>query len=170
MIAGVLLGFIGLSLIFREGWQDFIRPEYRLGIACCFGSCFTWSLGTVMAKQWNSPKVSPLMNAGLQITSGGMAGFVLSLFLDSSHTIHHTWTGWISVAYLVLIGSALAFTLYMFALKHLSATISSLYTYINPVVAILLGWMLLGEALTVWEVVGMALTILGVWIVNSRRT
>lgn len=168
MIAGVLLGFVGLSLIFREGWQDFTRPEYRLGIACCFGSCFTWSLGTVMAKQWNSPKVSPLLNAGLQITSGGMGGFLLSIFFDPNHEIHHSLQGWISVAYLVLIGSALAFTLYMFALKHLSATVSSLYTYINPVVAILLGWMLLGEALTPWEIAGMGLTILGVYVVNTK--
>jgi drug/metabolite transporter (DMT)-like permease len=57
----------------------------------------------------------------------------------------------------------------MFVLRHLSATISSLYTYINPVVAILLGWLLLNESLTAWEIAGMALTILGVWIVNSRR-
>ncbi len=169
MVLGVLLGFGGLALIFREGWQDFIRPEYRWGIAGCFTSCFTWSLGTVMAKQWNAPGVSPLLNAGLQVTSGGLGGFVMSFFFDTTHTIHHTAQGWISVAYLALIGSALAFTLYMFALKHLSATISSLYTYINPVVAILLGWALLGEALTPWEVVGMVVTIVGVWIVNSKR-
>jgi len=169
MIMGVLLGFGGLALIFREGWQDFVRPEYRWGIAGCFASCVTWSLGTVMAKQWNSQSVSPLLNAGLQITSGGLGGFALSLFFDSNHTIHHTTQGWISVAYLTVIGSALAFTLYMFVLKHLSATISSLYTYINPVVAILLGWALLGERLTPWEVVGMAVTIVGVWIVNSKR-
>lgn len=168
-IAGVLLGFVGLALIFREGWQDFVRPEYRFGIMACFASCFTWSLGTVMAKQWNAPGVSPLLNAGLQITSGGLGGFVLSLFFDSSHTIHHSMQGWVSVFYLALIGSALAFTLYMFVLKHLSATVSSLYTYINPIVAILLGWALLGESLTPWEVVGMGLTIAGVWIVNSRR-
>lgn len=170
MVVGVLLGFGGLALIFREGWQDFIRPEYRWGIAGCFASCITWSLGTVMAKQWNSSKVSPLLNASLQITSGGLGGFVMSFFFDPTHTIHHSAQGWISVAYLALIGSALAFTLYMFVLKHLSATVSSLYTYINPVVAILLGWALLGEALTFWEVIGMSLTILGVWIVNSRRT
>ncbi|MDO8365809.1 MAG: EamA family transporter, partial [Saprospiraceae bacterium] len=121
------------------------------------------------AKQWNSPKVSPMLNAGLQITAGGLGGFVMSFFFDSDHIIHHTTKGWMSVAYLTLIGSALAFTLYMFVLKHLSATISSLYTYINPVVAILLGWALLGEALTPWEVAGMAVTILGVWIVNSKR-
>jgi len=169
MVMGVLLGFGGLALIFREGWQDFIRPEYRWGIAGCFASCFTWSLGTVMAKQWNSPGVSPLLNAGLQITFGGLGGFVMSFFFDTTHIIHHTIQGWLSVVYLALIGSALAFTLYMFVLKHLSATISSLYTYINPVVAILLGWALLGEALTPWEVAGMALTIVGVWIVNSKR-
>jgi drug/metabolite transporter (DMT)-like permease len=110
-----------------------------------------------------------LLNAGIQITSGGLGGFIMSFFFDTSHTIHHTTQGWLSVVYLATIGSALAFTLYMFVLKHLSATVSSLYTYINPVVAILMGWALLGEALTAWEVVGMALTILGVWIVNSKR-
>lgn len=170
MIMGVLVGFCGLALIFREGWQDFVRPEFRWGIAGCFASCLTWSLGTVMAKQWNSPGVSPLVNAGIQITSGGLGGFVLSFLFDTNHIIHHTVNGWVSVAYLTIIGSALAFTLYMFVLKHLSATVSSLYTYINPVVAILLGWALLGEALTPWEVVGMGLTILGVWIVNSKRS
>lgn len=73
--------------------------------------------------------------------------------------------------YLVVIGSALAFTFYMYALKHLSATVSSLYTYINPVVAILLGWLWLGEALTVEIAVGMVVTIAGVWLVNvgARR-
>ncbi|MFN0035355.1 MAG: DMT family transporter, partial [Saprospiraceae bacterium] len=164
-----LLGFGGLALIFSHGWLDFVRPEYRWGIAGCFASCFTWSLGTVMSKQLNSPSVSPLLNAGLQITAGGLGGFVMSFFFDASHIIHHTTQGWLSLAYLTVVGSALAFTLYMFALKHLSATVSSLYTYINPVVAILLGWALLGESLTEWELAGMTLTIIGVWIVNSGK-
>ena len=166
MMAGVLLGFGGLGLIFHEGWQDFLKPEYRWGILGCFGSCFTWSLGTVMAKQWNSPRVSPLLNAGLQITAGGLGGFVLSFLFDKTHVIHHSLESWLAMFYLVTIGSALAFTLYMYALKHLSATVSSLYTYINPVVAILLGWLLLGESLTPMIVAGMAVTIVGVWLVN----
>lgn len=168
-VVGVLLGFAGLALVFHEGWQDFAKPDYRWGIAGCFGSCLTWSLGTVMAKQWNSPKIRPLLNAGIQVTAGGLGGFVLSVLFDPTHHIDHSVNGWISVAYLALIGSALAFTLYMFVLRHLSATISSLYTYINPIVAILLGWALLGERLTAWEGVGMAITIIGVWVVNSSR-
>lgn len=110
-----------------------------------------------------------MLNAGLQITAGGLGGFVLSALLDTSHTIHHSTIGWLSVAYLILVGSALAFTLYMYVLKHLSATVSSLYTYINPTVAILLGWLFLGERLTSWELLGMTITIAGVWLVNTGQ-
>lgn len=169
MVVGVLLGFGGLGLIFSEGWQDFLKPEYRWGIAGCFASCCTWSLGTVMAKRWNSPKVSPLLNAGLQITAGGLGGLVLSLLFDKSHVIHHTPESWLSMIYLITIGSALAFTLYMYALKHLSATVSSLYTYINPLVAILLGWAVLGESLTPGTFAGMCVTVTGVWLVNMGQ-
>ena len=169
VLAGVMLGFGGLALIFSDGWQDFLKPEYRWGVAGCFSSCLTWSLGTVMAKRWNAPEVPPLLNAGLQITAGGLGGLVLSFLFDKTHQIHHSAEGWLSVAYLVIIGSALAFTLYMFALKHLSATVSSLYTYINPTVAIILGWIFLGESLTLWEGFGMMVTIAGVWLVNSGQ-
>lgn len=167
MIAGVMLGFGGLGIIFNHGWADFIRPEYRWGIAGCFASCCTWSLGTVMAKRWNSADVSPLLNAGLQILSGGLGGFVLSILFDKNWEIHNSTSGWLSIIYLVTIGSALAFTLYMFVLRHLSATVTSLYTYINPIIALLLGWALLGETLTIWIAIGMSITILGVWLVNS---
>jgi len=167
VLTGVLLGFGGLAVIFSSGWSDFSRPEYQLGIAGCFASCVTWSLGTVMAKQWNSLEVSPLVNAGLQLLAGGLGGVVMSALLDPSWEVTHTTEAWISVAYLAVIGSALAFTLYMFILKHLSATVSSLYTYINPVIAILLGWAFLDEKLTLVVALGMSVTIAGVWLVNS---
>jgi len=166
MVAGVLLGFGGLGLIFHHGWADFLRPEYRWGIAACFGSCFTWSLGTVMAKQWNDARVSAVLHAGLQVTVGGLGGLVSSAFFDPHHAISHTVEGWLSLVYLALIGSALAFSLYMFALQHLSAAVSSLYTYINPIVAILLGWAFLGEVLSALEATGMLVAIVGVWLVN----
>jgi len=169
VICGVLLGFGGLGVVFSDGWKDFANPAYRWGIAGCFASCFAWSLGTVLAKRFNRRDVSPILNAGLQITAGGLGGFLLSGLFDTSHSIHHTPEGWGAVVYLMLIGSALAFTLYMFALKHLSATVSSLYTYINPVVAILLGWLLLGEHLNWMEAGGMLFTIAGVWMVNRGQ-
>ncbi|MCC7507209.1 MAG: EamA family transporter [Saprospiraceae bacterium] len=167
MLSGILLGFIGVVVIFSDGWQNFFQPDYVLGVLGCFGSCLTWSLGTVMAKRWNAPGVSPVLNAGLQITAGGLGGGLLSLLFDRSHVIHHTFEGWAALLYLVVFGSALAFTLYMYALKHLSAMVSSLYTYINPIVAIVFGWLWLNEHLTAWELAGMGVTLAGVWLVNQ---
>lgn len=166
---GVLVGFGGLGIIFSEGWGDFMKPDYRWGILASFGSCFTWSLGTVMAKRFNAMSVSPIFNSGLQITAGGLGGFVMSAIFDPTHSIHHSWEGWLSVAYLAIVGSALAFTLYMFMLRHLTATVASLYTYINPVLAIFLGWLFLGENFGSWAILGVAFTLLGVWMVNAGQ-
>ena len=169
-LAGVLLGFAGLGFIFNHGWDDFLNPDYRWGIAGCFASCFTWSLGTVMAKRFNDQQVSPVVNAGIQVTTGGLGGFVLSGLFDTSYTIHHTWEGWGALVYLITIGSALAFTLYMFVLKQLSATAASIYTYINPTVAVILGWLVLHEDLSVFEIIGMCITLAGVWLVNKGES
>jgi drug/metabolite transporter (DMT)-like permease len=167
MLFGVLMGFGGLGIIFSDGWQHFLEPSYRWGIFACFGSCLTWSLGTVMAKRSNSVAVSPIMNAGIQISAGGIGGFVMSFLFDPNWDIQHSTLAWLYLAYLAVFGSAIAFGLYMYALKHLSATVSSLYTYINPIGAIFLGWIFLGEKITTWTLLGMLATVSGVWLVNS---
>jgi drug/metabolite transporter (DMT)-like permease len=166
-LLGVFVGFGGLGLLFRDGWSDFSNSSYQLGIAAAFGSCLTWSLGTVMAKRYNNPQVSPIHNAGMQLLFGGLFSFLLHPALDPPQAILCDARGWIALLYLALIGSALAFSLYMFTLNHLSATVSSLYTYVNPVVAILLGWLWLKEPLSPATLVGMAVTIVGVWLVNT---
>jgi drug/metabolite transporter (DMT)-like permease len=166
-ISGVLLGFAGLGFVFHHGWADFTNPDYRWGILGCFGSCFTWSMGTVIAKRINKSDVKPIVNAGFQILAGGLGGFVMSLFFDQNHTIQHTCAGWGATIYLIVIGSALAFSLYMFVLSQMSAAAASIYTYINPAVAVFLGWLLLHEPLHVFQVVGMCITLCGVWLVNK---
>jgi drug/metabolite transporter (DMT)-like permease len=168
--AGVLLGFAGLGFVFHEGWADFTDPNYKLGILGCFCSCLAWALGTVMGKRFNHAGVSPMINAGLQITAGGLGGFVMSLLFDHNYTIHHSWHGWGALFYLMFIGSAVAFTLYMFVLKQLSATASSIYTYINPAVAVFLGWLWLGESMSLPKMMGMCITLAGVWLVNKGES
>jgi drug/metabolite transporter (DMT)-like permease len=163
---GVLLGFFGLAIIFSEGWTDFSNPKYVWGIAGCFASCVTWSLGTVMAKVFNSRQVSTIMNAGLQIFFGGLAGFLIGFLRGEKFLGVPDNMTWCAIGYLGLVGSALAFSLYMFVLNNLSAAVASLYTYINPVVAILLGWLFLGEHMGWVEAIGMVLTIFGVWLAN----
>jgi drug/metabolite transporter (DMT)-like permease len=163
---GVLVGFVGLSLIFHDGWKDFANPDYRWGIAGCFASCLTWSIGTVMAKRFNDMSASPVMTSGIQVTSGGIVLLLASLFLEPSAHLGSSMISWLSLVYLIVIGSALAFSLYTFVLKHLDATVSSLYTYVNPIVAIILGWAFLHEKVTWIELIGMLITLFGVYLVN----
>jgi drug/metabolite transporter (DMT)-like permease len=74
---------------------------------------------------------------------------------------------WLSIAYLVVIGSVIAFGAYIYALKRLPATLVSIHAYINPIVAILLGDLLMNEKLTPFVITGTIITLLGVYLVNS---
>ena len=76
------------------------------------------------------------------------------------------WQSWIAIAYLIVFGSIIGFVTYMYALQHLPIEQSSIYSYINPIVAVLLGWVLFGERLTSFIVVGVLLTLYGVYLVN----
>ncbi len=166
-IAGVVLGFMGLGFIFHHGWADFVNPDYRLGILGCFGACFTWSLGTVISKRNNHPDIKPIVNAGLQILAGGLGGFVMSLLFDHDWSIQDNWKGWGAAIYLMAIGSALAFSLYMYVLSKMSAAAASVYTYINPAVAVFMGWLLLNEPLSIYQAIGTCITLGGIWLVNK---
>ena len=76
---------------------------------------------------------------------------------------------WLALGYLILFGSILAFTAYVTALKTLPIKIVMTYTYVNPVIALLLGWAILGEQITWWMVAGMGLVLFGVWGVFRER-
>ena len=77
------------------------------------------------------------------------------------------WQSWLAIGYLVLFGSLIAFIAYLYALQHLPTEQASIYAYINPVVAVLMGWLIFGERLTIFITVGGAVTLLGVFLVNK---
>jgi drug/metabolite transporter (DMT)-like permease len=76
---------------------------------------------------------------------------------------------WLALGYMILFGSILAFTSYVTALKTLPIKIVMTYTYVNPVIALLLGWAILGEQITWWMIGGMGLVLVGVWGVFRER-
>lgn len=77
------------------------------------------------------------------------------------------WQSWIAIAYLVLFGSILAFVCYLYALQNLPTEQASIYAYINPIVAVLFGWVLFGERITVYITLGGIVTLAGVYLVNK---
>jgi drug/metabolite transporter (DMT)-like permease len=167
--SGILCGFGGLGIIFSDGWQNLMRPDYFWGIVCVLLAVVLWAFGTIYAKRFSTEKSSPVIDSGLQILAGGLMMLVASFFYDWDKPLIINQLGWISLAVVTIFGSVLAMTAYLFALKNLPATIASLYTYINPVIAIILGVVFLNEKVGWPMILGMSVTLFGVFLVNFRK-
>jgi drug/metabolite transporter (DMT)-like permease len=126
-----------------------------------------WAIGSV-AQARLPVDLSARVSAGYQMVFGA-AGFMLVAALMAEPTPAPTNEAWLAYAYLVLVGSVLAFTSYVTALRVLPTRIVMTYAYINPVLAVLLGWMVLGETITFWTMGGSLLVLVGVAGVFRER-
>jgi len=166
-VLGLVTGFAGVCIIFYEHLTDFLNPNFRFGIFLSLIATFTWAVGSLYTKQ-QAAKFNPYFGLGFQMMIAGITLFACST-VDSkfiSVTEIH-WKSWLSIRYLVVFGSIITFTAYVYTLQHLSAEHASLYAYINPIVALLLSALLLGEAITPFIIVGGMVTLLGVYLVNK---
>ncbi len=166
---GIALGFLGLGLIFRDGWAREMSSAYLLGIFLTLGASVIWAFGTVAAKRFSSASENLILDVVAQLFGGGAVSLVASFFYDFWMPFRLDAAGWWSLFYVVVFGSVLAMTAYLFALKRLPATVASMYTYVNPVIALVLGVLFLGETITPNATVGMAVTLGGVFLVNQKR-
>lgn len=166
-LKGFLLGFGGICVIFYEHLHDFFNHEFLFGISISITAAWTWALGTIFTKK-EAREFNPYFSLGLQMF---MAGAVLLLTSYSSGNVipvpDIAWQSWVSIGYLVIFGSVLAFAAYIYALQHLSVEQMSIYAYINPIVAVLFGVLLFGENLTVFMIAGGAITLYGVYMINN---
>ncbi len=166
IILGVILGFTGIILIFSEHIAEFSKTEYIIGIIFTFSAVLAWAGGSIWIKKKNIES-NPFVNAGLQMFFGGFLLFPISLGFDDLSNI--SWTGEVvySFLYLIIFGSLIAYASYAYALRKLPMTIVSLYAYVNPLVAVILGWVVLQEKLNTKIWIAMMLTIAGIYIVNK---
>lgn len=165
IIMGSAIGLSGIILIFGENISDFTNSHYTLGIVFIFIANLAWAAGSIWMKQKNQQS-DPFLNAGLQMFFGGLFLLPVSLAFDNYETIQWTNNVVYSLIYLILVGSVAAYACYSYALKKLPVTIVTLYAYINPIVAILLGWMVLDETLNLRVGLAILVTLGGIYIVN----
>ncbi|RIV42457.1 EamA family transporter [Flagellimonas pelagia] len=167
ILFGLILGCLGIILIFRDNLKDIANPEYFLGMLIAFGACLAWASGSVFSKFKILNHKNVFQNAALQLLTGGIALVLLSLFLDD-YTELKVISGksiW-ALAYLVVFGSIIAYSSFVYALKHLPIGVSSLYAYINPFIAIMLGYFFLNEPLTDITLLALTATLSGVYCIN----
>src|SRR5688572_9425656 len=165
ILAGVLLGLAGIMMIFGEHLVDFAKIEYQLGILVIFIAVLSWAGGSVWLKRRGNDG-NAFMNAGLQMFFGGIWLIPGALIFDDFSRITWSAEAFYSMIYLVLIGSIVAYACYSYALRKLPMTVVSLYAYVNPIVAVILGWIVLGEKLNLKIGIAILITVAGIYIVN----
>lgn len=170
-IIGLLLGFGGVCIIFYEHLEDFLNADFLFGIILSLIATWTWAFGTIYTKK-NAAGFNPYFSLGLQMLISGASLLIFTGAINSPAIpsfIPFTdvpLRSWLAIGYLVIFGSVIAFIAYLYALQHLPTEQASIYAYVNPVVAVLLGWLLFSEYLTLFIAAGGAVTLLGVYLVN----
>ena len=165
-ILGLLLGFAGICIIFYEHLSDFFNPDFRFGIFLSLVATWSWAFGTLYTKK-HATGFNPYFSLGLQmVVSGALLMGISKISGQSVHISSIPWKSWMAILYLLVFSSFLCFVAYLYALQHLPTEQASLYAYINPIVAVLLGWLLFDELLTPFVVAGTLVTLYGVYLVN----
>ena len=169
-LIGVLLGFLGVVFIFRNGLEDILDPNYKTGMLFLSIAIMSWSAGTVYSKKHTHKSNNIALNLFYQFSISSLIQFVLA-FIFSSNTDLNTWSlrSISAVVYLAVFGSVLAFFCYYYALKRVSAVQVSILNYVNTIIAVFLGWLLLDEVITFDFIIATALIILGVFIINYKK-
>ncbi len=170
VVYGLLIGFTGVSLIFLSDFENLIEPSYLIGILGILISIIVWSSGSVYAKH-KKFRSAPLMRASIQMVTAGILQLILASALGEFKDFSLNRNGIFAIIYLVIFGSFFGYVAYIYAISVLPVAFVSTYTYINPVIALFLGWYFLNEKVNLSVIVGTIIIFSGVALVQygSRK-
>lgn len=166
---GVFLGFIGIFLLVNQK-QIISKDNQLVGMIMIFGCMLSWAYGSLFVGKSNLPS-NYFVNTGYQMLSGGIMLAVLSLCFGESWTSPASWSAdvlWAMVL-LVVFGSVIAFTAFNFLLKEVSPEKVATNTYVNPIIALFLGWWILNETITLQSIIAAIVLLSGVYFINTKR-
>jgi drug/metabolite transporter (DMT)-like permease len=165
-VIGLVVSFGGVCVIFYDHLSDFLLPDFRFGIFISIISTLTWAFGTLYTKK-KAASFNPYFSLGLQMFLSSILLFAFTGATGTSVSLSSIpMISWLSIAYLVIFGSVLTFIAFIYALQNLPAEINSIYAYINPIVAVILGTIIFGESLTTAIAIGGGVTLTGLYMVN----
>ncbi len=159
IVASLLVGSVGIVVLSMPSLRSGARSD-ALSIGAIVIASLSWALGTVIQSK-RRVTISPIASAGFQMLIGSL-GFFLVARLAGEPTPHPILDAWLAWGYLVIFGSVVAFTSYVRALHLLPTNVVTTYAFVNPIIAIFLGWLILSEPVTGWTIAGASLVLLGV--------
>lgn len=164
---GLAFGSLGILLIFRDNLRDLANPDYVTGLIVAFLATLAWACGSIYTKH-KPVKTDVLAISAIQLLSGGIALMVMSLFFDDYTEIAYITTdSWYALLYLITFGSLFAYSCFVYTLEKLPVGLASIYAYINPFIAILLGYLFLDEKLTWMTGWALVAVLTGVYFINK---
>ncbi|RYY46887.1 MAG: drug/metabolite-transporting permease [Chitinophagaceae bacterium] len=163
---GLLLGFTGLVVVFYENAFNGIDMSMLIGLGLSLIAMLSWSIGTIFLVR-NKANLNPYYGTGWQML---ISSLILLVWAESSQeTIPLaaiSFKVWMVILYLVIFGSIIAFIAFIYSMKKLQPAVASLYAYVNPMVAMILGALVINEKLTLNILWGSIITLVGVYLVN----
>ena len=167
---GVALGFVGVAVLVLPAGRS--SPGQLLGLLMLVGASISWAAGSFYSQRLTLPP-DPFLSTGLQMITGGLLVFLVGLAVGEARGLDprsFSVRSVVSFAYLILLGSLLAFTAYTWLLQHAPISLVATYAYVNPVVAVFLGWLILSEEITVAMLAGAALITASVAFVIRKES
>jgi drug/metabolite transporter (DMT)-like permease len=167
--AGLILGILGLFVLVWPQLQSGTmgHREFWASISLIAGS-FSWALGSVLSKRWQSG-MDVFSATGWQVTAAGAGNLFFALFNGDLAHVRWTARSLSATMYLVVCGSWIGYTAYIWLLEHVPTSKVSTYAYVNPVVAVFLGWLILHERVDRFILAGSAIVVLSVILVTSAK-
>ena len=167
LAAATVLGFSGVGILLLPGGPQHFPMLPCIAILC---GCTTWSLGSVLSRSMDLPKSRPL-TAGATMMLGGGILLLISAGLGEMHPLPHvSLRAAAAMAYLIVFGSLLAFTAFVWLLAHMPATRVASHAYVNPIVAVALGYFAAGEPVSLRTIAGTALVLVSVFMILGRSS
>ncbi len=166
-VTGVAIGLLGTAVLLRPGAGGTGDLGHMLLVLV---SPLSWAIGSLYATRGPLPKRA-LVATGMEMLCGGALLVVVGLLIGEAGAVHLeriSVASWLSVLYLIVFGSLVAFSAYVWLLTRVATTAVSTYAYVNPLVAVLLGWLVLGERITGQTLLAAALIIIAVALILLR--
>jgi drug/metabolite transporter (DMT)-like permease len=166
---GLALGIAGLVVLLwpqLTATSSFGRTELWASLSLQGGS-FSWALGSVLAKKWKSPEIDQFSATAWEMIAAGLANLLFAVAVGDFSRVVWTPRGIGATLYLVVCGSWIGYTAYIWLLGHVPTSKVSTYAYVNPVVAVFLGWLILHERVDSYILAGSAIVIASVALVTS---
>jgi drug/metabolite transporter (DMT)-like permease len=167
--AALVVGLCGVAVLMNHSFSLGEAPVNSAGALALLVAAFTWSVATVLTRRMPLPK-SKAMSAAAQMVSGGLQLFVLAALTGEFSSFHPqavSWSAWFAFAYLIVAGSIVGFTAYVWLLHYESPTKVGTYAYVNPVVAVAVGYFIGKEAIGPRTLLGTFLILISVVTITT---